>query len=401
MKVFEPVVLGRDKLQNRIIRSATYEGMADEKGVPTQSYIDYYELLAKQHIGGIVTGFAFISTQGRAMQKRQAGIDRDELIPVYRKMTDAVRRAGGHIYMQIAHAGRQTRSQATGQPVVGISRKKSFYFNDTPKCLDELELCGVLDGFIKAAARAKKAGFHGVQLHAGHGYLLHQLIMPSLNRRNDRFGIDTACGVGTAHLSYVINGIRKECGYDFTLLIKVSSADDYCRPFTENNFINLIRYLDTQPLDGIEISYGTMDYAFNIFRGGHPVGLAFNVNPIFQSQPPWLNFIWKKAGVPFVKRKLKAYRPMYNLERAVLAKAHTSIPIIVVGGFRRLDECQKATGLGIDFTSASRPFIADPEWAKRIMESPGHESICINCNWCAVMCDSGRPTKCYRKNIKV
>ncbi|KDR96419.1 NADH:flavin oxidoreductase / NADH oxidase family protein [Peptoclostridium litorale DSM 5388] len=55
MKVFEPVVLGREKLQNRIIRSATYEGMADEKGVPMQSYVDYYESLAKQQIGGIIT----------------------------------------------------------------------------------------------------------------------------------------------------------------------------------------------------------------------------------------------------------------------------------------------------------------------------------------------------------
>ena len=401
MRVFEPVVIGKDKLQNRIIRSATYEGVADEKGVPMQGYIDYYESLAKQQIGGIITGFAFISTQGRAMQMRQAGIDRDELIPVYRKMTEAVRGAGSHIYMQIAHAGRQTRSQATGQPVAGISKKKSFYFNDQPKCLETAELYEVLDGFIKAAVRAKKAGFHGVQLHAGHGYLLHQLIMPALNRRKDIFGIDTAYGVGTAHLSYVIDGIRRECGDDFTLLIKISSGDDYFKSFTEENFINLIKYLDTQPLDGIEISYGTMDYAFNIFRGSHPVELAFNVNPIFKSQPQWLNFIWRKVGVPFVKRKLIDYRPMYNLEHAVIAKEHTGIPIIVVGGFRRLGECQNAIDLGVDCISASRPFIADPAWVKRMMDSPDHESICINCNWCAVMCDSGRPTRCYRKNVKV
>lgn len=398
MDLFENAKLGKDILKNRIIRSATYEGMCDGAGFPTQAYLNLYAALAAQDIGALITGFAFVSRQGRAMQIHQAGMDEDAKIAAFKPMTEAVHAQGGRVYMQLAHAGRQTRSEVSGEAVVGISKRKSFYFNERPRVLDEAGIRDALDAHVQAALRAKQAGFDGVQLHGAHGYLLHQLILPSLNNRSDRFGVDAGYGIGVRHLHEVIQRIRQCGGADFTVLIKLSAGDDYLHPFTQKNFIQLIQFLDTQPLDGIEISYGTMDYAFNIFRGGFPVETAFRVNPILLGKPWYEKLLWKHGLRHYINFRAKPFSPMYNLDYATIAKMHTSIPIICVGGFRSGAHMNEAIDRGIDFTSLCRPFIAEPAFVKGIQADAEHQSPCTNCNMCAVMCDSGKPLRCYRPN---
>ncbi len=396
MDLFEGAKLGKDTLKNRIIRSATYEGMCDREGFPTQTYLDLYAGLASQDIGALITGFAYVSRQGRSMQIHQAGMDEDAKIEAFKPVTEAVHAQGGRIYLQIAHAGRQTRSQVSGEAVVGISKGKSFYFNERPRVLDESGIRDALDAHVQAAIRAQNAGFDGVQLHGAHGYLLHQLIIPSLNNRWDDYGVDREYGIGVRHLHELIQRIRQCCGAEFTLLIKISAGDDYLHPFTKDNFIQLIRFLDTQPLDGIEISYGTMDYAFNIFRGGFPVETAFKVNSILTGKPWYEKLLWKHGMRHYIRFKAKPFCPMYNLDYAVLAKAHTRIPIICVGGFRSLAHMRDAIDSGVDFVSLCRPFVAEPTFVKCVQGDAEHLSPCTNCNMCAVMCDSGRPLRCYR-----
>ena len=75
MKLFEPAELGNITLKNRIIRSATYEGMCDSNGFPAENYKKLYVELAKNGVGCIITGFAYISPDSKAMQPNQAGID--------------------------------------------------------------------------------------------------------------------------------------------------------------------------------------------------------------------------------------------------------------------------------------------------------------------------------------
>jgi len=399
--MFNKAVLGCHQLQNRIIRSATYEGMCDKNGFPTGAYEELYKSLASKEIGALITGFAFVSNQGRAMQEHQAGIEVDAKIDIYKQMVEKVKKNGTKIYMQIAHTGRQTRSNITHEPVVGVSSKKSFYFNEKPVVLNEDELYMVLNQFVEAAVRAQKSGFDGIQLHAAHGYLLHQLILPALNKRSDSFGVDSHWKIGTYHLDYLIDQIRDKCGETFTILLKVSGGDDYLRRFRKELFVNLIKFLDTKSIDAIEVSYGTMDYAFNIFRGDSPMEIAFRVNPLLRDKKSVEKAIWKYGFSHFVKYKIKRFTPMYNLEYAMLAKTYTSIPIICVGGFRTAEHINHALEKGIDFVSMCRPFIAEPDFVMNIKKDNRHVSKCINCNLCAVMCDSGKPTQCYRTGVKI
>ena len=397
MEVFEKANIGNCTLENRVIRSATYEGCCDADGFPGEDYIALYDRLSRGGMGAIITGFAFVSRQGRAMQPGQAGMDSSAKVPAFRKVTERVHGNGGRIFLQIAHAGRQTLRKVTGQEVVGCSSRRSPYFREKPRQLDKREVKAVAGSFGESAALAREAGFDGVQIHAAHGYLAHQFILSSINRRRDEFGADKLERIGTRFLEMVIRHVRNRCGQDFPLLVKVSGGDDYFNRFTGHQLVNLIRFLDTQPVDAIEVSYGTMDYALSIFRGDFPASLILKHNPFFKDSGPLRKRLERTFFFPYYRSRLKPFKPMYNLQYAKTAKEHTRHPVISVGGFRSASEIGRAIrDDGIDFVSLSRPFLAEPDFVLRIKSDADHVSKCCNCNYCTIMCDSPFKTQCYK-----
>jgi len=398
MDLFEPAMLGPCQLKNRFMRSATFEGRADPQGHPLPEYRLWYKELASGGVGGIITGFAYISPEGKAMQPGQAGIDCEELIEYFLPITNEVHQFDCKIFMQLAHTGRQTRKEETGQEVWGASHKKSLYFGGSPRELSTEQVYLLIKRFAEAAVYAKAAGFDGVQVHAAHGYLIHQFLLPTINSRNDEFGIDPNTSLGTKFLGLVIEEIRKKCGYDFALLVKVSGSDDYLTRFSSKQFVSLIQFLDAQKVDGLEISYGTMDNALNIFRGDIPLKAVLKHNPVFKTSNGRRGLLHKALIYCWMRVKLKPFTPAYNLEYAKIAKALTSIPILSVGGFRKGAEMRECLENGCaDFISLCRPFICEPNLVEKLKQDRNYSAKCVNCNLCAIMCDSGQPTRCYKK----
>jgi 2,4-dienoyl-CoA reductase-like NADH-dependent reductase (Old Yellow Enzyme family) len=401
MQLFERAHIGTVTLPNRILRSATFEGMCDAQGRPSERYLRHYSSLATQNIGAIITGFAFVSCDGRAMQPGQAGMDSDDKIPRFAATTDSVHRLGGRIFLQIAHAGRQTLPSTTGGAVYSPGRKKSGYFNIKPRRLTTDHAKRIVDDFASATHRARDAGFDGVQLHAGHGYLIHQFLNPAVNDRDDIFGIDPHTGIGTEFLRQVIEHIRSKCGRAFPLIVKISAGDEYRRGMTGASFINLIRFLNTQDIDAIEISWGTMDHALNIFRGtGIPVEAILSYNPRYRARSLLKRSIWKTFVLPIMRRSVMPFTASYNLPFAEAARKHSRVPLICVGGFRSgCDAVDAVENKQIDFVALCRPFIREPSLVFKWQGNIASSSACINCNRCAIMCDSGQPTRCYAPGV--
>lgn len=398
MELFQYADIGKCRLKNRIIRSGTFEGMADSLGRPLSEYRQLYQELASKGVGGIITGFAYISLEGKAMQPGQAGIDNEEKIAYYLPVTEEVHQYGCKIFMQLAHTGRQTRKMETGQEVWGVTGEKSLYFGGSPRELSTEQVYSLAERFAEAAYYAQQAGFDGVQVHAAHGYLIHQFILPSLNKRKDEFGIDRNSGIGSKFLELVIDGIRKKCGNSFALLVKVSGSDDYGIGFTTEQFCSLIRFLNAQKVDGIEISYGTMDNALNIFRGGIPLKVVLKYNPVFKISSLRKNFFHKVLLYGRMRFQIKSFTHVYNLEYAKTAKALTNIPIICTGGFRRGEEMRWCLENNlVDFISMCRPFICETDLVEKLKQDSNYCVKCSNCNICAIMCDSGQQTRCYRR----
>jgi 2,4-dienoyl-CoA reductase-like NADH-dependent reductase (Old Yellow Enzyme family) len=399
MRVFEPAKIGPVLLSNRILRSATFEGLCDPDGRPGPGYAALYTMLSAQGLGAIITGFAFVSRDGRAMQPGQAGIDADDKIDAFRPVTRAVHENGCRLFLQVAHAGRQTVPAITGGRIYAPSARKSPYFNHRPQPMTPAQIEDAVQRFADAARRAQAAGFDGVQLHAAHGYLIHQFLHPAMNERTDEYGVEPRTGIGAAFLGRVIDRIRTVCGAEYPVLIKVSAGDNYRRPFREQQFIHLIRFCDSKRLDAIEISFGTMDHALNIFRGESiPVRSLLRFNPRYRARSAIGRFIRRTFMLPVLRRQLTPFAPMYNLAAARLARQHTSIPIICVGGFRNGTHIRAAIEENaIDFVSLCRPLICEPDVVQKMRRDEHYQSQCVNCNRCAVMCDSGFPTRCYAR----
>jgi 2,4-dienoyl-CoA reductase-like NADH-dependent reductase (Old Yellow Enzyme family) len=344
----------------------------------------------------IVTGFAFVSREGRSMQPLQASAADDRNVAAWRTMNREIHEQGSRIYLQLAHTGRQTHSDSTKREVVAPGPKASPYFRSRPRPLREEEIPARIEQFVLAARLAQNADFDGVQIHAAHGYLIHQFLTPAVNCRSDGYGVDSQTGISTRFLGEVIQGIRKACGKGFDCWIKVSHGDELRGGMNSLRFASLMRYLQGQPIDAVEVSYGSMDQALNIFRGGIPLDRIVAHNPRYRVTHPWLAAIWKRVAAPFAALPLKAFDPCYNLQAARQAKEMGAIPVISVGGFRSGAEMEDALQSGnCDLIALSRPFIAEPDVVQRIKNDLNYQARCTNCNQCAIMCDTPRPTLCY------
>ncbi len=390
--LFEPLVLRNTTLKNRLIRSATYEGYGDGNGSPRPELADLYKELADGGVSTIITGFVFISQTGRAMQPRQCGIDADDKIADWENIITRVRRNHTDIrlFMQIAHTGRQTRRESTGLPVLGVSPRRCTYFKQKVHVLDDAEIENVVQDFANAARRAKAAGFDGVQIHAAHGYLIHQFLSPWTNTRKDKWSD------GPLFLERVIQAIREQCGFDFPVLIKLSWAEDNRSGIDLDNTIRTVKRLDALDVDAVEISYGSMESALNIIRGACPANVILNVNPLFNRIPGIVRKLWKRIYLPGYLSRLQAFSEDYNVNAALKIKAEARLPVIAVGGIRSVNSMIDCVSKDISAVSLCRPLICEPDLPRRIRTGETAVSRCTNCNLCTAYCDSTSTLKCYQ-----
>ncbi|HLE11290.1 MAG: hypothetical protein A2504_03325 [Bdellovibrionales bacterium RIFOXYD12_FULL_39_22] len=391
-KIFFPLRLGKTTLQNRVIRAATYEGGGDHNGIPTKHLHNMYEDLARNDVALIITGFNYVSLEGRAYQPRQCGIDHENKIAPWQEITDLVHQHRAKICMQISHCGRQTRSEITHSPIYAPSAITCTYFRQRPKTLSEEKILSIIAEYVDAAKRAQQAGFDGVQVHCAHGYLIHQFFSSHTNRRTDSWGGSYENRFRFA--KEILTKIREVCGPNFLILTKISAGDD--RGLTVDMariFCELIDQLKV--VDGIEISYGTMEFAMNIFRGKLPINLVFKYNPLFARYPRLVQKLWLKFIFPWYKKKFYPFSENYNLENALAIAKKVNTPIIVTGGIRKKSSISNILNTNIAAVSICRPFLAEPDLMKKIAANEEYHFRCTNCNICTVMCDSDNPGHCY------
>ena len=392
LSFFESSCIAGVTLPNRLIRSATHEGMADERGAPTEALEKLYLRIAKGGAGAIITGYAGVQQDGKSSLSNMLMIDCDELIPAYRKLTDRVHEQGVPIILQIAHCGRQTRSAVTGMQTVAPSPVKDFIFNEEiPHALDDREIETIINNFVAAAERAKKAGFDGVQLHMAHGYLLAQFLSNHTNRRRDKWGGSTENKFRI--ISEIMRRMRESLG-SYPVLAKINAYDGRPKGMRVEEAVEIARMLEAAGCDAIEVSSGTVEDGLAIMRGPNPpVEALFNSSFRFKNMPP----LMKTFSSPFIRFSMRSPNPLrgYNIEAAKAIKEAVSIPVITVGGLHDLSDISSAIESGsADYISMSRPFIIEPDIAGKFREGKQITSRCIMCNYCALMIEVDK-VRCY------
>ncbi len=344
---FEKASIGMIELKNRMIRSATWEGMCDPDGRPTQKLIDYYRVLTKGGIGLIITGYAYVRPDGQQMPGKM-GIYNDDFEKEYKAMTQAVHDAGGKIAIQIVHAGGQANPKFTGRPPVAPSSVQTPFFSEIPQELSILEIEDISDAFMKAAKRAKDWGFDAVQIHGAHGYLVNQFLSPLSNQRSDAYGGNLENR--SRFLFDVYDKIRSAVGTDYPVFIKLNGSDHLQGGLTPEDALQVAQQLSTAGINAIEVSSGTA-------ASGEKGPARENID--------------------------SSEKEAYNLDLAMAIKEKVSCPVISVGGFRSLAKAQTAINENnMDFISLSRPLIREPDLPQKWESGKSDTATCISCNKC-------------------
>jgi len=383
--------IGDLEIRNRFVRSATFESMAALNGEVTDQLMKTYSTLAKGGTGLIISGHMYVRGSGRA-ERNQTGIHSDDMVPGLKRMAQAVHEHDGKIVFQLSHAGPQTTKRVCGRTPMGPSSWRRDPVNFVkPKEMSEEDIHDLIGAFGNAAKRAADAGADGVQIHGAHGFLVNQFLSPFFNRREDAWGGSDENRF--RFLEELVLEIKKSAPEGTPVLIKLNTDDHTPQPgITPELASYYARRLIEMGIDAVEISSGTATYSFmNSCRGDVPV------RELLGGVPIWMR--------PIGRIMLKKFEGKYDLEEGyhlqaakVIRPALGSVPLILVGGMRRVTHMDEVLDTGYaDFISMSRPFIREPYLVKRIKEGKSDRAGCVSCNKCFATITKGVPLRCHHK----
>ena len=345
--LFEPGKIGDLVLPNRFVRSATWEGLAQEDGSCSPKLIDLMEKIAQGNTGLIISGYAFINRDSQAAPF-QLGAYSDDLLPGLTEMAETVHKAGGKILMQLAHGGLFASPQLTGQEPVGPSVTTTEK-GPMGREMTKKEINRTINAFRDGAVRAKKAGFDGIQIHAAHGYLLSQFLSPFFNKREDEYGgsVENRARI----VLEIFQSVREAVGNRFPVLVKINAEDFLDGGFSVIEMLQVARMLEQSGVDAIELSGGTI------------LGLYIG-NP---------NISFSRVGDSGV----------YYEEAAKRYKREIGIPLMLVGGIRSCEVSRRLVDEVVtDYVSLCRPLIREPDLIKRWESGDTRDAECVSDNAC-------------------
>jgi len=216
--LWQPLRIGDREVANRVMVSA--HGTLHDP----DRYVAYLAARARGGAGLIVTAAISIHPSGNVTDVLPVPLGwLPETAALYRRYADGVHAHGGTLFGQLHHTGHQdigTISLDGHHPVVSASSIASPAYATTAKALEQREIAEIVDAFAQGAALMREGGLDGVEVHAGHGYLLHGFLSPWTNRRTDGYG-----GSPQARVRFVTEvgrAIRERCGRDYVVGIKLS-----------------------------------------------------------------------------------------------------------------------------------------------------------------------------------
>lgn len=341
--LFQPGRLGMHLARNRLLMAPVVRNWAEPDGCANDRYVDHVERVARGGVGTIVLEAAYVSPDGKGFA-HQLGMHDDACIAGLRRLAEAAHRHGALVGPQLYHAGRQTSSRNTGQPLVAPSAIADPLMNELPRALTLAQIEALVAAFGAAARRAREAGCDVVEIHAAHGYLINQFLSPSTNLRDDRYGGDF-----DRRLLFLLEVVAasKQQAPGLAVLVRLSADEMVPGGLVPEDAVRIAARLESAGTDALHVS--ACNYA-SFARG-------MMIQPM--SVPD---------GV--------------LLPLAAKVRAAVGIPVIAVGKIRKPELAESALAAGqADFIALGRPLLADPDWPAKAAAGRAQDiRPCIACN---------------------
>jgi 2,4-dienoyl-CoA reductase-like NADH-dependent reductase (Old Yellow Enzyme family) len=348
-ELFETTWIRSLELKNRSVRSATWSGVGGDRGYVTDKAVEFYRELGQGGIGLIVTGYQYVLPNG-AQLPFMIGNYEDEQIQGLSRLAKAVHQEDGKIVPQIVHVGARANPKllGEGQKIWAPSAIPDPVSGRVPKEVTKTDIGILIEAYAAASARAKKAGFDGVQLHGAHGYGINQFLSGAWNRRGDAYGGNLKNRY--RFLGEVLEAVRAAVGDDFPVLIKLSAHDYVEGGLAPEEAVQIARRLAEDGIDAIEVSAGSA------------------ASPRDKSPS---RSVEKEAD------------EAYLADLAAVVKEAVKVPIMAVGGIRSFKTVNDIlSGRKADYVAMSRPFIREPHLISRWKSGDTAKAQCISCQGC-------------------
>jgi len=340
------------RLPNRLAKAAMTEGLADPLLRATPALERLYRTWSEGGAGLLITGNLQVD---RFDLERPGNVAIDLSEP---RTFDAEARArlaawaragtvnGNQLWVQIAHAGRQSPRYVTGRPLAPSAVQLDLLGNYArPRALTEAEILDLIGRFAHAGRVVREAGFTGVQVHGAHGYLISSFLSPVTNQRTDAWGGSLANRA--RFLIETLRAVRLAVGRDFPVALKLNSDDFRKGGFTHEECLQVVAWLNDESVDLLEVSGGTYE------------------------QPRLIGFEGRSEDAMPVRRSTRA-REAYFLDYASAIRRVARMPLMVTGGFRTREGMTAAIGDGAgsgdcDVIGLGRPLCWMPDFPRQLL----------------------------------
>lgn len=359
--------IGSMKTKNRVVFTAMGNAFANTDGTVSETDLAFYGARAKGGVGLIITECTVVDGVTGRGNGQQICIYDDAFLPGLTSLADEVHKYGQKIAVQIYHPGRQGISVLNGNnPMPAPSEIECKAVHQPVHAMTVEEIAAMVQKFVDAAVRAKKAGMDAVEVHGAHGYLINQFLSPYTNHRTDAYGGSTENRM--RFLEEIIFGIQEACGTDYPVLVRLS-ADEFLEyagvqehGLKLEESVEIARRLEALGVHALDISSG-----------------------IYES----MNTAWEPTSFP----------QGWKIHLAQTIKKAVQIPVIGVAVLRDPAYADQLIRDGsIDFAGSARQHFAEPEWSNKAKEGRVAEiRKCISCLRCMetlMTADGEKTTEC-------
>jgi NADPH2 dehydrogenase len=322
--LFTPASIGKITLKNRLIMAPMQQREGTPEAFATDYHVEHYSRRAKGGVGLVMIESTSVSKEGRLFTD-DIGIFTDEHGARLKKVAEAIHAYDTPVVVQLCHGGRKSSPEAGGTLLAPSAIAFDDYYG-TPEEITEEDMQRIKKDFADSARRTKAAGFDGIELHAAHGYLLHQFLSPLSNQRKDQYGGSLENRV--RYISEVLEAVRKEVGSDYPVLIRFSASDYVEDGLNADEVGKAAKMLLPLGLDAVHVSSGGL--------------LPQGPDEVF---------------------------PGYQVEYAKTVKPYVNVPVIAVGWIHTVELASRIIEEGkADLIAIGRPLLDDPDFVQQLKE---------------------------------
>ena len=328
MNLFQEYSIKNLLLRNRIVMPPMCMWLADDNGLANQKHLVHYVTRAVGGVGLIIIEATAVSPEGR-IEPKDLGIWNEEQKNSFKAIIDECHQYGAKMALQLAHAGRKGFDNAHIVAPSALAFNRDY---GIPHELTKQEILSKVDAFKAAALRAVEAGFDLIEVHAAHGYLVHEFLSPLTNKRTDEFGGSLENRV--RFLKLILTAVREVLPAGVPLQIRVSASDYQAGGIDIDEMVNIIHQVRNL-IDLVHVSSG-----------------GLTENPV------------------------KAY-PGYQVEFSRIIKEKCAIPTIAVGLIDDPSLAEEIVENGrADLVALGRALLRNPYWVLNAAR-PGNNAVFV------------------------